>query len=81
MPVLMPGSTNMGLRLKYRSHIWRSVDSSGGTTEEMMMLETPLASTFRMEKRLRKSTPYSSAVWVRSVLMRQWVINSSEFSR
>ena len=78
MPVLIPGSTNIGLILKYRSHTWRRVDSSGGTTEEMMMLEISVASTLRIVKRSRNSTPYSSAVWVLSVLMRQWVTSSSE---
>src|SRR5215472_15359214 len=44
----------------------------GGTTEEMMMPRTSAASTFPIAKRLRKSTPYSSTVWVLMVATRQW---------
>src|SRR5262249_51939990 len=43
----------------------------GGTTEEMMMPRTSAASTFPIAKRLRKSTPYSSTVWVLMVATRQ----------
>src|SRR5215469_3936008 len=43
----------------------------GGTTEEMMMPRTSAASTLPIAKRLRKSTPYSSTVWVLMVATRQ----------
>src|SRR5215469_1687832 len=71
IPVLMPGSTNSGLRWKYSSQTLRSVQSSGGTTDEIMMPLTSATSTLPMAKRLRKSTPYSSTVWVLMVATRQ----------
>src|SRR5215471_14116938 len=41
----------------------------------MMMPRTSPASTFPMANRLRKSTPYSSTVWVLMVATRQWAIS------
>src|SRR5438270_9070769 len=46
----------------------------GGTTEEIMMPRTSAASILSTAKRLRKSTPYSSTVWVLIVATRQWAI-------
>src|SRR5438128_2593321 len=46
----------------------------GGTTEEIMMPRTSAASILSTAKRLRKSTPYSSTVWVLMVATRQWAI-------
>src|SRR5947208_9234176 len=71
MPVLTPGSMNSGLTRKYFSQTSRTVESSGGTTDETMMPFTSAASTCCMENRLWKSTPYSSTVWVRMVATRQ----------
>src|SRR5438477_4023837 len=72
MPVLTPGSMNSGLTRKYFSQTSRTVESSGGTTDDTMMPFTSAASTCCMENRLWKSTPYSSTVWVRMVATRQW---------
>src|SRR5260370_4878973 len=41
----------------------------------MMMPRTSAASTCLMANRLRKSTPYSSTVWVLMVATRQWAIS------
>src|SRR5215813_10267873 len=41
----------------------------------MMMPRTSAASTFPIANRLRKSTPYSSTVWVLMVATRQWAIS------
>src|SRR5437016_6280487 len=46
----------------------------GGTTEEMMMPRTSVASIFSTANRLRKRTPYSSTVWLLMVATRQWAI-------
>src|SRR5215472_13083164 len=40
----------------------------------MTIARTSPASTFPIAKRLRKSTPYSSTVWVLIVATRQWAI-------
>ncbi len=58
------------------SQTWRSVDSTGGTTEEMMMCVTWLGAMPFISKRLTKSTPYSSTVWVRWVVTRQCAASS-----
>src|SRR5690242_10332952 len=43
-----------------------------GTTEEITIPRTSAASILSIAKRLRKSTPYSSTVWVLMVATRQW---------
>src|SRR2546429_6636179 len=53
MPVFTPGSMKSGLLLKYRSQTSRSVESSGGTTEEMTMQD-------RKSTRLNSSHGYIS---------------------
>ena len=54
IPVLMPGSTDIGFSLKYLSQTRRSVDSTGGTTDAMIMLATSLALMPCMSNKLRK---------------------------
>jgi len=57
---------------KYVSHIWRSVESIGGTTEEMMMCFTCAGSMPFMLNRFTNSAPYSSTVCVRCVSAASW---------
>src|ERR1700689_4211631 len=54
-----------------------SVQFIGGTTE--LMITPPIAEPSRpaMVKRLRVSTPYSSTVWTRAVVRRQFAMSSS----
>src|SRR5579872_799700 len=54
-----------------------SVQFIGGTTE--LMITPPIAETSSpaIVKRLRVRTPYSSTVWTRAVVRRQFAISSS----
>ena len=54
------------------SQNWRRIQSMGGTTEAMTMPGSSRRPTFSLCKRLRIRMPYSSAVCVCRVLMRQW---------
>ena len=64
------------LELEIASHTWRRVDSTGGTTDEMMMCVTWLGAMPCISNRLTKKTPYSSTVCVRCVVTRQCAASS-----
>ena len=75
-PVLTPGSMNIGRILKKCSQTLRSVESSGGTTDEITIPDTSVIARPPRSNRFRSIMPNSSFVRVSGVVILQCATSS-----